>query len=118
MARTKCTPKNPQIHRPVTAVGKDVQPPRKQIHKAPVKGGKQPRKHISHKVLQKGIIPTGGIKKPHRYQPGMVALREVRRYQRSTENLIRRTPFQKLIREISQEYRICSDGPRTPSMQV
>ena len=27
MAQTKCTPKNPQIHRPVTAVGKDVQPP-------------------------------------------------------------------------------------------
>ena len=27
MVQTKCTPKNPQIHRPVTAVGKDVQPP-------------------------------------------------------------------------------------------
>ena len=27
MAQTKHTPKNPQIHRPVTAVGKDVQPP-------------------------------------------------------------------------------------------
>ena len=110
MARTKCTPKNPQIHRPVTAIGKDVQPPRKEMHKAPMKGGKQPRKHISHKVLRKGIIPTGGIKKPHRYHPGMVASREIRRYQRSTENLIKRTPFQKLIREISQEYRICPDG--------
>ena len=118
MAQTKCTPKNPQIHRPVTTAGKDVQPPQKQMHKAPVKGGKQPRKHISHKVLWKGIIPTGGIKKPHRYQPGMVALREIRRYQRSTENLIKRTPFQKLIREISQEYRICPDGPGTPYVQV
>ena len=29
MARTKRTPKNPQLHRPVTAIGKDVQPPRK-----------------------------------------------------------------------------------------
>ena len=48
----------------------------------------------------------------------MVALREIRRYQRSTENLIKRTPFQKLIREISQEYRICPDGPGTPSVQV
>ena len=102
----------------MTAVGKDVQPPRKQMHKAPVKGGKQPRKHISNKVLRKGIIPTGGIKKPHRYRPGMVALREIRRYQRSTENLIKRTPFQKLIKEISQEYRICPDGPGTPSVQV
>ena len=48
----------------------------------------------------------------------MVALREIRRYQKSTECLIKRTPFQKLIREISQEYRVCSDGPGTPSIQV
>ena len=48
----------------------------------------------------------------------MVALREIRQYQRSTENLIKKTPFQKLIREISQEYCICPDGPGTPSVQV
>ena len=48
----------------------------------------------------------------------MVALREIRHYQRSTENLIKKTPFQKLIREISQEYRICPDGPGTPSVQA
>ena len=48
----------------------------------------------------------------------MVALREIRHYQRSTENLIKKTPFQKLIREITQEYRICPDGPGTPSVQV
>ena len=48
----------------------------------------------------------------------MVALREIRWYQRSTENLIKRTPFQKLIREISQEYHIHPDGPGTPSVQV
>ena len=58
-----------------------------------MKGGKQPRKCLSHKVLRKGIPPTGGIKKPHRYRPGMVALREIRCYQRSTENLIKKTPF-------------------------
>ena len=48
----------------------------------------------------------------------MVALREIRHYQRSTENLIKKTPFQKLIREISQEYRICPDGPGTLSVQA
>ena len=69
-------------------------------------------------MLRKGMRPTGGIKKPHRYRPGMVALREIRRYQTSTENLIKHTPFQRLIREISQEYRICPDGPGTPSVQV
>ena len=48
----------------------------------------------------------------------MVALREIRHYQRSTENLIKKTPFQKLIRKILQEYQICPDGPGTPSVQV
>ena len=48
----------------------------------------------------------------------MVALREIRRYQKSTECLIKRSPFQKLIREISQEYRVCPQGPGTPSIQV
>ena len=47
----------------------------------------------------------------------MVALREIRRYQQSIECLIKRTPLHKLIREISQEYRVCPDGPGT-SVQV
>ena len=61
---------------------------------------------------------TGGIKKPHRYCLGLLALQEICRYQQSTDNLIRRTPFNKLIKEISQEYRICPEGPRTPSVQM
>ena len=48
----------------------------------------------------------------------MVALREIRTYQKSTKCLIKRSPFQKLIGEISQEYHICPQGPGTPSMQV
>ena len=42
-------------------------------------------------------------KKPHRYRPGTVALREIRQYQKSTELLIRRLPFQRLVREIAQD---------------
>ena len=34
------------------------------------------------------------------------------------ECLIKKSPFQKLIHEISQEYKICPQGPGTPSMQV
>lgn len=45
------------------------------------------------------------IKKPHRYRPGTVALREIRRYQKSTELLIRKLPFQRLVREITQEFK-------------
>ena len=35
-----------------------------------------------------------------------------------TDCLIKRTPFNKLIKEISQEYRVCPDGRGTPSVQV
>ena len=50
--------------------------------------------------------PTrGGVKKPHRYRPGTVALREIRRYQKSTDLLIRKAPFQRLIREIAQDFK-------------
>ena len=45
-------------------------------------------------------------------------MREIRRYQQSTKCLIKRTPFNKLIKEISQEYRVCPDGPGMPSVQV
>ena len=78
MARTKHTPKNPHLHRPVTAIGRDVQPTRKHIPQAPRKGGKQPRKCIISKLVRKRTQSTGGIKKPHRYRPGIVALREIR----------------------------------------
>ncbi len=47
----------------------------------------------------------GGVKKPHRYRPGTVALREIRRYQKSTELLIRKLPFQRLVREIAQDFK-------------
>ena len=120
MACTKQTPRNPVLERPLTAMGADVQERRAPTEPATKKmpfGGKQPCKHISHKTLRHKTI-TGGIKKPHRYHPGLLALREIRRYQQSTESLIQRTPFNKLIKEISQEYQICPDGPGTPSVQV
>jgi histone H3 len=46
-------------------------------------------------------------KKAHRFRPGTVALREIRRYQKSTELLIRKLPFQRLVREIAATYRVC-----------
>ena len=41
-------------------------------------------------------------RKAQRYRPGTVVLREIRRYQKSSELLIRRMPFQRLVREIAQ----------------
>merc|ERR1712182_105029 len=48
---------------------------------------------------------AGGVKKPHRYRPGTVALREIRKCQKSTELLIRKLPFQRLVREIAQDFK-------------
>jgi len=48
----------------------------------------------------------GPIRKPHRYRPGTVALQEIRRYQKSTDLLIRKLPFQRLVREIAQEFKL------------
>ncbi len=45
----------------------------------------------------------GGVKKPHRYRPGTVALHEIRKFQKTTELLIRKAPFQRLVREIAQK---------------
>ena len=78
--------------------------------------GKAPRKPPQvqpKKAKKKGKKVQGGIKqqptsqkdKPKvcRYWPGTVALREIRRYQKSTELLIRKLPFQRLVREIAQD---------------
>ena len=68
-------------------------------------GGKEPRRALSSKAARMSAPHTGGIKKPHRYRPGTVALREIRRYQKSTDLLIRKLPFQRLVREIAQDYK-------------
>jgi histone H3 len=67
-------------------------------------GGKAPRRQLNVSSARKSAPAAGGIKKPHRYRPGTVALREIRRYQKSTEFLIRQLPFQRLVREIAQGY--------------
>ncbi|DBA90778.1 hypothetical protein WJX77_003016 [Trebouxia sp. C0004] len=44
-----------------------------------------------------------GPRKTFRYRPGTVALREIRKYQRSTELLIRKLPFARLVRELTND---------------
>lgn len=60
-------------------------------------GGKAPRKILATLAATKS---RGGVKKPHRYRPGTVALREIRKYQKSTHTLIPKISFQRLVREI------------------
>ena len=68
-------------------------------------GGKIPRKQIATKSSTKKNLPVVDSKKIHRFRPGTVALREIRKYQKSTELLIRKLPFQRLVRELAQDFR-------------
>ena len=72
--------------------------------------GKQPRRQLKNKSLRKTLqtargVKTGGVKKPMRWRPGTVALREIRRYQQTTELLIRKLPFARLVREVTQDFK-------------
>ena len=68
-------------------------------------GEKAPRKQLAAKAARKSAPATGGVKKPHRWRPGTVALREIRKYQKSTELLLRRAPFQRLVKEIAHSFK-------------
>ena len=70
----------------------------------------QARKNVAKAVVavQKnlGNLPRmGGLKRPMRYRPGTVVLREIRHYQKLTELLIRKLPFNRLVREIAQDFK-------------
>ena len=60
----------------------------------PTMGGKAPWKEF---------LKAGHVKKPRKYQPGTVALQEIRQFQKSTELLIRKLPFSWLVHEVAQE---------------
>ena len=100
MARSKMTPKlNPRKSEVDGKTQRDPIPaklPTKRLKKSV---------QSTNKAGQKNQPFTGGIKKPHRYCPSTVALREIRRYQKSTELLIRKLPFARLVREIAQDFK-------------
>jgi len=52
-----------------------------------------------------GARLEGGVKKPHRFRPGTVALREIRKYQKSTELILPKIRFQRVVREIALDYK-------------
>ena len=68
-------------------------------------GGKTPRMQLAAKAARKTQPRPGGVKKPRRYRPGTVALREIRKYQKSTDLLIRKLPFQRLVKECTQDFK-------------
>ena len=66
-------------------------------------GGKAPCKQLAGKAARKSYKKPDVPTKQRRYRPGTVALREIRRYQKSTELLTRKLPFQRLVKEITDK---------------
>jgi histone H3 len=80
----------------------------KQTARKGATGAKAPRKQLANKAARKTTAVSNlpdAVKKPHRFRPGTVALREIRKFQKSTELLLRKLPFQRIVREIAQEYK-------------
>ncbi|WOL11195.1 Histone superfamily protein [Canna indica] len=69
-------------------------------------GGLVPRKHLATKVVEKSVPMMGDdVKKPHRFRPGAMVLREIRKYQKNTELLIQKLPFQHLVHVIARNFK-------------
>ncbi|CAE7154061.1 unnamed protein product [Rhizoctonia solani] len=91
-------------------------PPRKKAATARKStGGKPPRKSNAStagpsKSGRKQQDDEDGGKKKRRYRPGVVALREIRRYQKSTDLLIAKLPFSRVVREVAQDMTTTQPG--------
>ena len=75
-------------------------------------GGKAPRKQLAAKAARKTAPAPQGVKKPHRYRPGTVALREIRKHQKSADLLLRKAPFKRLVFEICQNMTPAGEDPK------
>ena len=69
---------------------------------SPRVGGKAPRKKLAKNLAARKRHPVAPaiVKKPRRYRPGTVALREIRQYQKTTNLLIPKAPMSRAVREV------------------
>ena len=79
--------------------------PRDPIPTTPMRKNVKKSVRLTNKAATNNVPFTGGLKRPCRYRPGTVALWEIRRYQKTTELLIRKLPFACLVREIAQDFK-------------
>ncbi len=72
-------------------------------------GGAPPCLHLATKAEQVAAQKAIAVRKPHRWRPGTVAAREIRKFQKTTDLFIRKAPFQHLVQEIIQDMSRKSD---------
>ncbi len=67
--------------------------------------GKSPRPQVDGDQLKRKSAPShGGVRKPHRYRPGTVALREIRKFQKTGDLLLPKLPFQRVVRSVVSDF--------------
>lgn len=78
-----------------------------QTKQTAVKSKAAPKRALGAKKGKKSAGGSGGagLKKAFRWKPGTVALRQVKRLQKSTELLVARAPFSRLVREIAESHK-------------
>ena len=96
-AQQRLKPKKPSA--------KSVKEAQEELKRILAEKREEKRKKAAARKAKKGgqQAPKGGVKKRYRYRPGTVALKQIRQYQKSTELLIRKLPFQRLVREIASD---------------
>ena len=99
-AQQRLKPKKPSA--------RSVREAQEELKRVLAKKRKEERKKAVARMANKGgqKAPKGRVKKRYRYQPGTVALKQIRQYQKTTELLIRKLPFQRLVREIASDSEI------------
>ena len=96
-AQQRLKPKKPSA--------KSVKEAQEELKRILVEKREEKRKKAAARMAKKSgqKAPKGRVKKRYRYRPGTVALKQIRQYQKSTELLIRKLPFQRLVREIASD---------------
>ena len=97
-AQQRLKPKKPSA--------RSVKEAQEELKRILVEKREEKRKKAAARMAKKGgqkAPKKGGVKKHYRYRPGTVALKQIRQYQKSTEFLIRKLPFQRLVREIASD---------------
>jgi histone H3 len=72
-------------------------------------GGAAQRFHLATEAAEAVTQKVIAARKPHRWHPGTVALREIQKFQKTTDLLIRKAPFQRLLKKIVQDLSRKSD---------
>ncbi len=72
------------------------------VHKST--GGAIPRYHLATKSARATAQKAIAMRKPHHWHPGTVALREIQKFQKNTDLLIRKAPFQSLVCKIALKF--------------